>query len=144
MSTRTYKDFKFTVHQVHLMRQLYDSGMTVDEVLAGFKQIRDVEGKSVPAASPPGSTNESSQNVFGYSQGNSHSQNSNHSDQSGFLPPNAQQDFSYQTSNPASVNTSSTPLIILGPPQRGNPQRRAKSSKSRRKKLGELFVMKDE
>ena len=138
MSTRTYKDFKFTVHQVHLMRQLYDSGMTVDEVLAGFKQIRDMIGKSAPAASPPGSTNENGQNVFSYTQGNSHSQNSN---QSGFLPPSAQQDFSYQTSTPAGVNTSSTPLISLGPPRRENPKRKVKSSKGKWKKLGEDILL---
>ena len=43
---KTYKDFKFTVNQVKLMSQLYDSGLTADEVIAGFKQIYDMEGKS--------------------------------------------------------------------------------------------------
>ena len=46
MSTKTYKDFKFTVNQVKLMSQLYDSGLTADEVIAGFKQIQDRGGKS--------------------------------------------------------------------------------------------------
>ena len=43
---KTYKDFKFTVNQVKLMSQLYDSGLTADEVIAGFKQIQDMGGKS--------------------------------------------------------------------------------------------------
>ena len=43
---KTYKDFKFTVNQVKFMSQLYDSGLTADEVVAGFKQIQNIGGKS--------------------------------------------------------------------------------------------------
>ena len=45
---KTYKEFKFTVNQVKLMSQLYNSGLTADEVIAGFKQIQDMGGKSKP------------------------------------------------------------------------------------------------
>jgi len=117
------------------MSQLYESGLTADEVVAGFKQIQDVGGKSVPANSPQRSTNENSQNGFSSPQPNNTSQNSNHSfnsPQSGF---NSQQDF-YLFKTPTSVDSSSTPSMVFSPPsytqpQGGTPLGEAKSSKAR-------------
>ena len=48
MTTKSYQDHRFSVSQVSLMSQLYDSGLTVDEVIAGFKQIQDITN-TIPA-----------------------------------------------------------------------------------------------
>ena len=59
MTTKSYQDHRFSVSQVSLMSQLYDSGLTVDEVIAGFKQIQDITN-TIPAT--PKITIDKSQN----------------------------------------------------------------------------------
>jgi len=46
MTDKCYKSYKFSVKQVHLMGQLIETGITESEVLAGFKQIQDMNNKS--------------------------------------------------------------------------------------------------
>jgi len=163
MSTKTYKDFKFTVNQVKLMSQLYDSGLTADEVIAGFKQIHDMGGKS---ASPQEPTNENSQNGLSSTQPNNNSQNGhnqnsfsspqpNNNNQSFGTPQrafNSQQDFSFLFKTPTSVNSSSTPSMVFTPPsytqpQGETPQGVAKSGKSRgrpKKPISNFVITEDD
>ena len=53
MADKSYKDYKFSVEQVNLMSQLYDSGMTADDVIAGFKQIQDAGNPKTPKTPSP-------------------------------------------------------------------------------------------
>ena len=53
MASKPYKDYRFSVKQVNLMSQLYNSGMTADDVIAGFKQIQDVGNPTPPKTPSP-------------------------------------------------------------------------------------------
>ena len=46
MAEKSYKSYKFSVEQVHLMGQLIETGITESEVSAGFKQLQDMRNKS--------------------------------------------------------------------------------------------------
>ena len=170
MSPKHFNDFKFTVEQVQLMTQLYESGLTADEVVAGFKQIQDFKSKFGPVTSPQGSTNEHCQSGFstqpnnnqstnhsfvspqsGFSsQPNNKSQSSNHSfvsPQSGFLSQDSQQDVSYQTKTPTSVKTSSAPSLVSSSTSSTHPQGETpqdKTKRGRRKKPISSVVVTDE
>ena len=142
MSSNTYKDYKFTVEQVELMTKLYDSGLTANGVVSGFRQIKDFESKFGSATSPQGSINENRLSSFSSSQTNNTNQSSSHS----FVSPksgiNSRQNVSNQTKTPTSVKTSSTPSMVSSHPTQGEtPQ--GKTNKGKRKKSSCNVVVND-
>ena len=107
MASKPYKDYRFSVKQVNLMSQLYDSGMTADDVIAGFKQIQDV-GNPTPPKTP--------------SPVNKHDNSSFNSPQSYHNLTQDSEGVSFIFKTPSSSEHNGAPSMVFTPPVYTQPQ----------------------